>query len=315
MKRISFTQSITCLAFAILLAILAGCQKESTPEYSLTVGVQPAQSGSVTVSPLNSTYAENSQVTLMTNPAANYKFVSWSGNDAAYVVNNKIVMTKDMSIVANFELITFSITGSVYPANSGVVNGFNTYTYGQTATLMATPNSGFEFVNWTENSSVVSSNATYSFTVTSNRNLMANFVQSTMIRLKSGTGLNSGAHIYFVALSKNQNYFNLTVDEMFSYRKTDADWYIDGDVIPFTTDYKSFDLETGQYYFLMSASGTVMITTVNVLAGKQTFRIYASGASIFVSVEGDKKSGEMIEGSKNRIQQYFRNSSNLLITK
>ena len=51
----------------------------------------------------------------------------------------------------------------------------NTFTYGQTCTVTATPNTGYSFVNWTENGSSASANASYTFTVTGNRDLVANF--------------------------------------------------------------------------------------------------------------------------------------------
>ncbi len=43
---------------------------------------------------------------------------------------------------------------------------------------MATPNSGYTFNNWQENSNVVSTNTNYSFTVSSNRNLVAGFIST-----------------------------------------------------------------------------------------------------------------------------------------
>src|SRR5205085_2574583 len=42
-------------------------------------------------------------------------------------------------------------------------------------TVSAAPNSGYNFVNWTESGNVVSSLASYSFTATGNRTLVANF--------------------------------------------------------------------------------------------------------------------------------------------
>ncbi len=67
------------------------------------------------------------------------------------------------------------ITVTVNPANIGSVTGAGTYEIGETCTLVATPNSGYRFVNWTENNEVVSMNATYQFTVNANRDLVANF--------------------------------------------------------------------------------------------------------------------------------------------
>jgi len=42
--------------------------------------------------------------------------------------------------------------------------------------VMATPNAGYALLNWTEGASVVSSSASYNFTASGNRTLVANFV-------------------------------------------------------------------------------------------------------------------------------------------
>lgn len=67
------------------------------------------------------------------------------------------------------------ITATVNPSTGGTITGTGPYLEGATATLTATPNIGYAFVNWTESNQVVSTNATYSFTVTQPRNLVANF--------------------------------------------------------------------------------------------------------------------------------------------
>lgn len=67
------------------------------------------------------------------------------------------------------------ITASVNPANTGSVTGAGSYDVGDICTLTATPESGYRFVNWTENNEVVSTNATYQFTVNANKDLVANF--------------------------------------------------------------------------------------------------------------------------------------------
>lgn len=59
-------------------------------------------------------------------------------------------------------------------SEAGTTSGF--YYTGQTCTAIATPKPGYEFVNWTENGAIVSSNADYSFTVSGDRTLEANFV-------------------------------------------------------------------------------------------------------------------------------------------
>jgi len=81
---------------------------------------------------------------------------------------------------------TFQITCTSNPVSGGYTNGSGTYTYGQTANLLATSNSGYNFVNWTENGTPVSSNTNWSFTVTSPRTLVANFSPVSGINPVSG---------------------------------------------------------------------------------------------------------------------------------
>ena len=57
----------------------------------------------------------------------------------------------------------------------GTVTGSGEYKEGTTATLTATPNAGFRFVNWTKEGVEVSTDATYLFTVTEDVELVANF--------------------------------------------------------------------------------------------------------------------------------------------
>ena len=68
-----------------------------------------------------------------------------------------------------------SVTAVANPIEGDIVMGGGTFDYGQTCTLVATPNKGYSFRSWTENDVVVSYNPTYTFTVMGNRNLVANF--------------------------------------------------------------------------------------------------------------------------------------------
>ena len=56
--------------------------------------------------------------------------------------------------------------------------GNGNFNHGESCTVTATPNTGYHFVNWTENGTAVSSDASYTFTVTSDRDLVANFSQT-----------------------------------------------------------------------------------------------------------------------------------------
>lgn len=72
----------------------------------------------------------------------------------------------------------FSITATAIPTNGGTVTGSGSYEEGDTCTLSATPNEDFVFVNWTKNDSIVSTEATYSFTVTESGNYVAHFIRA-----------------------------------------------------------------------------------------------------------------------------------------
>ena len=72
----------------------------------------------------------------------------------------------------------FIIDAIANPSEGGEVSGGGSYQEGAECTLTAMANSGYTFTNWTENGEVVSTEETYSFTVTGNRTLVANFTQN-----------------------------------------------------------------------------------------------------------------------------------------
>ena len=84
-------------------------------------------------------------------------------------------------MVANFELLTYEVVASVNIENAGEITGAGIYGYGEEVTLTATANEGYKFVNWTENDTVVSTEAEYSFVITGDRSLVANFVSTESI--------------------------------------------------------------------------------------------------------------------------------------
>lgn len=74
----------------------------------------------------------------------------------------------------------YQLKKSVYPVDAGkmIDNSLlqdGVYKQGDVATVTATPISYYRFVNWTENGKEVSRDQTYSFAVTQDRNLVANF--------------------------------------------------------------------------------------------------------------------------------------------
>ena len=81
----------------------------------------------------------------------------------------------EFDIEAGFHSTITAVSNNTYNGN---VSGGGVYNDGSMATLTATPNENCTFVNWSENGTVVSSNAQYSFVVNKDRNLVANFIST-----------------------------------------------------------------------------------------------------------------------------------------
>jgi hypothetical protein len=76
------------------------------------------------------------------------------------------------------------------PTIGGTTTGDGVYTNGTTATVIAAPNAGYRFVNWTENGASVSAAASYTFTNIVNRSLVAAFVPApTILFAKQSTNI------------------------------------------------------------------------------------------------------------------------------
>ncbi|MCR5659884.1 MAG: hypothetical protein K6G25_11250 [Bacteroidales bacterium] len=150
---------------------------------SISVSANPSDGGSVTGS---GNYQQGQTCTLTASPNPGYSFVCWMKNGNQVSVNStySFIVTESASYVAIFQQNNYSISATISPSNGGSITGTGSYHYGDYCVLTATPNSGYAFVNWTENGSVVATNSRYSFSVTENRNLVANFTQVVMGNLQ-----------------------------------------------------------------------------------------------------------------------------------
>lgn len=76
---------------------------------------------------------------------------------------------------------TFSLATMVNMVGAGTISGGGIYNTGSNVTLTVTPNTGYTFLNWTENGILLGSSPTLNLTVNSNRNIVANFGQGVDI--------------------------------------------------------------------------------------------------------------------------------------
>ena len=148
--------------------------------YTINASANPTNAGNVTG---GGTYNEGTYCSLMATPADGYEFVNWTegGNVVSTSASYTFMVTGNRTLVANFQeqIVYYSIRVSATPFGAGTVTGGGSYPQGESCTVSATANEGYSFSNWTEAGSVVSTNANYTFTVTSGRNLVANFVSGT----------------------------------------------------------------------------------------------------------------------------------------
>jgi hypothetical protein len=174
-------------------------------QYTVTVSASPGADGSVSG---GGTFAGGSSRTVIATANSGYNFVNWtqSGSVVSASANYTFTLTSNVTLVANFTTTQGTNTGSSSPTSgsssptpgstasgggtsaaantitisaspsaSGTVSGGGNFATGSSQTVTATPNGGFSFVNWTQNGSVVSTSASYTFTLTSNVTLVANF--------------------------------------------------------------------------------------------------------------------------------------------
>ena len=146
--------------------------------YSITATADPTAGGTVTGA---GTYNHGASCTLTATANTGYTFVNWTKNGTQVSTNASYTFTVSEagSYVAHFSLNSYNVTATANPTAGGTVSGAGEYNHGASCTLTATANTGYTFTNWTENGSVVSSNANYTFTVTGNRTLVANFTLNT----------------------------------------------------------------------------------------------------------------------------------------
>jgi hypothetical protein len=80
-----------------------------------------------------------------------------------------------------------NIVATASPSAGGSITGAGYYSDGTECTLEATPNEGYVFYNWTEGGSEVSTDDSYTFTVSGDRTLVANFKLDKDLISVSGT--------------------------------------------------------------------------------------------------------------------------------
>ena len=124
------------------------------------------------------TFNSGSLVTVTALANAGYAFTNWTENglQVSTNANYQFTISGNKTFVANFEVVKYVVALSSLPAAGGNANGAGTFNSGSSVTVTASGNTGYKFVNWTENGFQVSTNANYQFTIIGDRTLVANFI-------------------------------------------------------------------------------------------------------------------------------------------
>jgi len=193
MKTMLHSRIGHCLArvsiFLIMLALaagMAGCVSSPT-EYDLTIS--STEGGDVT-SPGEGTFAcdEGEVVDLVAEAEEGYRFVDWTGDvdDIASIGDptTTITMNDDYSVTANF-LRVYDLTISSTEGGSVTIPGEGTFTYdeGIVVNLVATPDAGCRFINWTGDVDDIANvdNATTTITMNQDCSVTANFEEGEAV--------------------------------------------------------------------------------------------------------------------------------------
>ncbi|MBQ7977252.1 MAG: InlB B-repeat-containing protein [Clostridia bacterium] len=128
----------------------AGTVKANWTINSYTITAESGGNGTVSG---GGTYNYNTSVTLTATPNEGYKFVNWTNASGTSVSTNAsytFTATADVTYTANFTIQTFVVTATAGNVG-GTVTGSGTYNWGSTATITATPTSGYMIDYWVVN--------------------------------------------------------------------------------------------------------------------------------------------------------------------
>jgi hypothetical protein len=121
-----------------------------------------------------------SLVNVTATAASGYTFENWTenGTPVSTQPTYSFTLNGNRNLIANFKLIPatqFLVTLSALPIEGGTTSGSGLYDIGSSVTVKATPKTGYTFENWTENGNPVSTLATFTFNLSGNKTLIANF--------------------------------------------------------------------------------------------------------------------------------------------
>lgn len=194
-------------------------------------------------------------------PSSNTTSYTVSAIDTSY--SSILSLTPVSTCVGKINLSSgsnYTVTTASSPTVGGTTAGSGIYASGSSVTVTATANTGYSFVNWTESGSPVSTSATYTFSISANRNLVANFTAIS-------TGIDEASNLN-VFLSVYPNPVNNRLFVKGIINKTEAKLYdVNGNLVSefkISSDENSIDIQnlSPSIYFLVINNRTYRFVKV-----------------------------------------------------
>jgi hypothetical protein len=255
----------------------------TVPSYTISTSSSPTAGGSTSG---GGSYTSGSTVTVTATANSCYSFVNWTENGSEVSTSSSYSFTAsaNRTLVANFSQISYTITTSSSPSGGGSTSGGGTKTCGSSFTLTASANSGYNFVNWTQNGTVMSTSSTFTFTPTSSATLVANFTTApnytvTTTPSPSAGGSTSGGGTYSsgstASVSANANSgYNF------------ANW----------TENGTIQSTSPTYSFTVTANRNLVANFTTASSGPWAIDIGSAGADIPYSVTADSSGNVFVAG-------------------
>ncbi len=139
-----------------------------TELFQLSLDVLPSGAGEAEG---DGNYAAGETVNISANAYDGYYFLYWKSSDTVFSsqANHSFLMPEaSIDIYAHFGLSAYNLQLQVNPAHAGTVSGSGVYEAGENVMITATPNPGFDFLNWTDGEEVLSVDPEYTFTMPDN---------------------------------------------------------------------------------------------------------------------------------------------------
>lgn len=166
---------------------------EALPQY--TVAVQSNNTAWGTVDG-GGTFTQNTSITITATPNSGYEFKKWTKDGADVSTNASYTFNVTEATAGTYTavfgepaVVYYTVTAEADPVEGGTVTGGNTVAAGQTVTLTATPNEGYDFIEWNDGNA----ENPRTITVTDNISLTAKFQLKNFNLTVSATPANGGA--------------------------------------------------------------------------------------------------------------------------